>query len=160
MQRVRDVIGLPVIELEQGNEVGYVQDLLFDAQNKLAAVLLGEPSFLKAGQYVPVHAVHAIGTDCVAIAGRQAIVHVSSFSPEWTSIQTGAAPIRGKTFVTSEGTQLGFVEDVYFQAESGKIVGYELSNGLLSDIVDGRTIIHGTERLKMGEDAVIVSVQE
>ncbi|MFT9848434.1 PRC-barrel domain-containing protein [Aneurinibacillus sp. REN35] len=160
MQRVRDVIGLPVIELEQGNEVGYVQDLLFDAQNKLVAVLLGERSFLKDGQYVPAEAVHAIGTDCVAIAERQAIVYASSLPPGWTSIQTGAAPIQGKTFVTSEGKQLGFVEDVYFQVESGKIVGYELSNGLLSDIVDGRTIVHGTERLKMGEDAVIVSVEE
>jgi uncharacterized protein YrrD len=162
LRRVRDVIGLPIIELKRGREVGYVHDLLFNEQRQLTGILLRETSFLKQGKYIPVEAVCAIGTDCVTIAGQRAIVSFSSssFPSGWTGIQTGSTPVQGKAFVTKEGEHLGFVEDVYFHVESGKIVGYELSNGILSDIIDGRAVIRSTECLKMGEDAVIVSTPE
>jgi uncharacterized protein YrrD len=160
MQRVRDVIGLPVIELDRGKEVGYVHDLLFNEHKQWAGILLGEKGFLKQGTYIPAKAVCAIGTDCVSIADQQAIVSFSTFPPGWMSIQTGSSAIQGKAFVTAEGEHLGIVEDVYFRTGSGKIVGYELSNGILSDIIDGRTVVPSTERLKMGEDTVIVSGPE
>jgi uncharacterized protein YrrD len=160
LKRVRDVIGLPVIELERGKEVGYAHDFLFNEQMRWIGILLGETSFLKQGKYIPAEAVCAIGADCVTVIRQQAVISFSSFPSDWIGIQTGPFPVQGKTFVTKKGEHLGFVEDVYFLLESGKIVGYELSNGILSDIVDGRTIIRCTECLKMGEDAVIVSTPE
>jgi uncharacterized protein YrrD len=159
MQRARDVIGLPVIEAKRGKEVGYVHDLLFNEQTHLAGILLTEKAFLQQGKYVPAKAICAIGTDCVMITDQRAIVSFS-FPPDWITVQTGTARFQGKAFVTTEGEHLGFVEDVYFRVETGNIVGYELSNGFLSDIVDGRKIIRSMHRMKLGEDVVIISGRE
>ncbi|AMA72176.1 PRC-barrel domain-containing protein [Aneurinibacillus thermoaerophilus] len=159
MQRARDIIGLPVIELKRGKEVGYVHDLLFNERMELAGLLLVEKNFLRKGKYVPAEAICAIGADCVTITER-AMVLFSSLPSNWICVQTGKAHMQNRMFITDTGEQLGFVEDVYFSAETGRIVGYELSNGILSDIMDGRKMIRSAPNIKMGEDTVIVSPGE
>ncbi|WP_047151248.1 PRC-barrel domain-containing protein [Aneurinibacillus tyrosinisolvens] len=159
MNRAHDVIGLPVIELKTGKEVGHVRDLLFNEQWYCTGVLLGEKSLLRQGSYLSVEAVHAVGTDCVTIADAGAVIFFEE-PPGWIGLETGNSHLKGKPFITECGRHLGFVEDVYFQPQLGKILGYELSDGILSDIMDGRRVIRHTKNIKMGEDVIIVSGTE
>jgi len=49
------------------------------------------------------------------------------------------------------------IEDVYFDEQMGKqIVGLELTDGLISDITEGRKVVMINEDAQLGEDAVIV----
>ena len=43
--------------------------------------------------------------------------------------------------MTKEGERLGILEDVYFMEEVGTIVGYELSDGFFSDIMEGKRVV-------------------
>ena len=43
--------------------------------------------------------------------------------------------------ISKEGERLGLLEDVYFLEEVGTIVGYELSDGFFSDIMEGKRVI-------------------
>lgn len=154
MQRARDIIGLPVIERETGKEAGFARDLLFNEQWHYTGLLLVEKTLFHKGSYVPASAVVSFGVDCVII-GAGAIAPVDS-SCLWRTLRTGRAPLKGKPFVTVCGRHLGFVEDVYIEPHAGNIVGYELSDGLLSDMMDGRMVFRNTQHITLGEDAVVV----
>ena len=75
-------------------------------------------------------------------------------------VKTGPIALLGKPVITSNGHHLGQVEDIYFQTEFGEIVGYELSDGIISDIVDGRKAVKHVSSAKISEDAVILPLTE
>lgn len=154
MQRARDIIGLPVIEWETGKEAGSVQDLLFNKQWQYKGLLLEEKNFFHKGSYVPASAVLSFGPDYIMIRAN-AITSFDS-SSMWQTLRTGRTPLKGKPVVTVHGCHLGFVADVYLEPHAGKIVGYELSDGILSDMLDGRRVIRDTQRITLGKNAVIV----
>ncbi|MCD8511661.1 MAG: PRC-barrel domain-containing protein [Bacillus sp. (in: Bacteria)] len=49
----------------------------------------------------------------------------------------GNGHIIGHSVKDKDGIMIGIIEDVYFLPESGKIVGYELTEGLFSDFSKG-----------------------
>ena len=61
--------------------------------------------------------------------------------------------------ITKEGERLGFLEDVYFMEEVGTIIGYELSDGFFSDIMEGKRVIRADQPPAIGKDAIIVNVK-
>ena len=59
--------------------------------------------------------------------------------------------------ITVGGHELGMVEDVYLDQNWGKqIVGYELSEGFISDLKEGRKWLPMPDSATKGEDAIIV----
>ena len=61
--------------------------------------------------------------------------------------------------ISKEGERLGFLEDVYFMEEVGTIIGYELSDGFFSDIMEGKRVIRADQPPAIGKDAIIVNVK-
>ena len=159
MHRSHDVIGLPVIELKSGKEVGRIRDLLFDERWHYRGMLLDYKGFFKQGRYLTAESISTIGTDCVTIPSEAAISYYQH-SPEWIALLAGPEQLKGKPVVTTCGHHLGFIEDVYFQENPGKIVAYELSDGLLSDIKDGRQIVDHVNDAILGEEILILSLME
>lgn len=49
----------------------------------------------------------------------------------------GADRLHGKFICENNGDIIGIVEDVYFLPNSGKIVGYEVTEGLFADVKNG-----------------------
>ena len=58
--------------------------------------------------------------------------------------------------LTVTGSELGRLENVYFLEEMGTLIGYELTDGFLTDLKEGRKTLHPAERLTWGDDALIV----
>jgi uncharacterized protein YrrD len=55
------------------------------------------------------------------------------------------------------GNQLGIIEDVYFSKKLGnKIKGFEISEGFISDLTEGRKWLTLPDSVTRGEEAVIV----
>lgn len=158
MHRSHDIIGLPVIEMKTGKEVGRVRDLLFDERWHYRGILLEYKGFFKQGRYLTAEVISAIGDDCVMIPDERVISYYQQ-SPDWIALLAGPDQLKGKPVVTTCGRYLGFIEDVYFQEKPAKIVAYELSDGLLSDIMDGRQRVDQVDAI-LGEEIVIVSMEE
>jgi len=154
MHRSHDIIGLPVIEMKTGKEVGRVRDLLFNERWQYLGLLLDYKGVFKQGRYVKAETISAIGNDCVLISDNGATSY--SHSPNWIAFFAGPDQLKGRPVITTCGRHLGFIEDVYFQEETGKIVAYELSDGILSDILDGRKLVNHTSDAILGEEVLIV----
>lgn len=155
MRRARDVIGLSVYCSNTGKEMGIVHDVLINEDLKIVGFLLDQAGWMKRGRYIPSDSVYSIGEDCVMIPDETAISSFERHVP-WNGLYTGRVKLKGKPVIKMNGQQLGQLEDVYFREEMGTIIGYELSDGFLSDIAYGRKTLRKPDHVTLGKDALIV----
>ena len=155
--KLLELIGLPVYEIETGKQVSKVKDFRITEQWCITHLEL-EGSGRK-GNVISVvrwEDVTACGEDAIMIANDKAIRQTEAIHIE-RSFLTGKAAMKDLPVVTTEGSQLGWVADVYFQPNMGNhITGLEISDGLLSDLLEGRRQIDGMSGLKWGADVIVV----
>lgn len=158
MMKGLELIGLPVYDLQTGKKLSKVTDLWLNELWEITHLVL-ESRILYA-RTIPVIAweyVAACGEDSVILHDQERIEHIKKKEAEQhrTFLQ-GNQRIKELPIITPEGSQLGWVADVYFQPQLGNtIVGMEITDGLLSDLIEGRVLYEGTGR--MGTHAIIVS---
>ncbi|PZE19470.1 PRC-barrel domain-containing protein [Paenibacillus xerothermodurans] len=158
MKKARNVIGLPVICVETGKQVGTCKDLLLDEEWHIEAVLLESRHWFTPTHCILWENVIALGDDAITIENEDAICYVDD-SREYTSLLNGDRKVKGMPVLTVNGQQLGVVDDVYLDHEMGKnVIGYELTEGFISDLKDGRKWLPLPETVTVGEDAIIVPV--
>ncbi len=156
MRKSRDVIGLPVIVSETGEQIGTVRDLLFDGRQNLRGVLLERDGWLRRGRFVAVENIAAFGADAVMIDSEDAVSPLGNEQREWVGLLSGDRKLKGRPVIKASGRELGWVEDVYFREELGTLIGYELSDGFLSDVLSGRKVLKpGALHLTWGKDVII-----
>ncbi len=154
--KAKQVIGLPVIELGSGKRLGQVKDLLVDGDFNVRAILVEPRQLFSASRAILTERIAAVGEDAVMISDRNALQEWDE-SGAWHSFLNGTSKIKGLPVITSDGQELGSLEDVYFEAELGnKITRCELTDGLISDLKEGRKWLAIPERFTVGEDSIIV----
>jgi uncharacterized protein YrrD len=158
VRRAVDLLGTKVVELGSGAVVGKIEDLLFDRSGQLQGFLLDKKYWFAKAPFLPISNT-LIGEDIVTYKGQPEL-HAGDVSDEWVHLVKGDPHFKGIPVVTSKGKQLGLLEDVYFQEELGTIIGYELSDGFFSDLMEGRRMIPSPGKLLIGKDAFIIHQNE
>ncbi|MGG1635556.1 MULTISPECIES: PRC-barrel domain-containing protein [unclassified Paenibacillus] len=160
MIKLQRLIGLPVIVIHSGKLVGTVKDAWFDEHWQLKGLILDCPKWFASSVKI-VEWTHVIscGEDTVIIASEAAIVRMKS-KQLLRSYDTGLVKLKDLPVVTVQGIQLGRVSDVYFYPKEGtQIIGYELTDGFVSDLMEGRRWLKAPsdpDSVLLGEDAIIV----
>lgn len=156
MLKARDVIGLPVINTENGKKLGEVRDLLLGEWH-VKGLLLDPKYWFGQARAIACEGIQSIGHDAVMVADPEAVYTFGDFREQGRLFLSGKKKLQGLPVVTPNGQQLGYIEDVYFDDKVGKqITGLELTDGFISDITEGRHIVLVNNDAQMGEDAVIV----
>jgi uncharacterized protein YrrD len=158
LRKARDVIGLPVISVETGKQVGHAKDLLITESWNIQGIALEIKHWFSSMRYIAWEDVIACGTDAVTIPNENVVQSLEDANPHM-ALNTGKHKLKGLPVITVNGQQLGLVEDVYLEPNVGKqIVGYELSEGFISDLKDGRRWLPMPQTATKGEDAIVVPV--
>lgn len=154
--KVRELIGLPVISMDDGRKFGEVRDCLLGAW-EIKGLLLDPKYWFASSRAVACEGIHSLGADAVMLSDPEAIYTFGDFDEHGRLFLSGNKKLQGMPVVTPNGQQLGFIEDVYFDEKMDKqIIGLELTDGFISDLTEGRKIVMINEEAQMGEDAVIV----
>ncbi|WP_271749123.1 PRC-barrel domain-containing protein [Cohnella sp. JJ-181] len=153
------MIGLPVM-LPGGKRVGRLLDIGFDEFWEAEfAVLDGSFGFRRKVRIVKWEDVLTSGEDVLVIKDEDAIRSMPRKSLQRT-FHTGLIRMRELPVYTLEGQELGRISDVYFRKTAGtQIAGYELTDGFLADVFEGRRRMYlpdGPKDLTLGEDAILV----
>lgn len=158
MKRARDVIGLPVISVQSGKQIGTAKDILLGEDWKIKAVLLETKHWFTSPSCILWQDLVAIGDDAITIEQEEAVTRLDALQG-CTSLVNGDRKLKGLPVLTANGQQLGIVDDVYFDQNLGiKVIGYELTEGFISDLKEGRKWLPLPESVTVGEDAIIVPV--
>lgn len=156
MRKGRNLIGLPIIVLNQGEQIGLVQDIIFNShKNKVLGFVIEEKGWFRDAKIIPLKNVYKIGEDAITVINRDAEVKTTDV-PEINQLSEEEINIIGKDMITESGNKLGVVEDIIIDIEGGYIEGYEISSGLIKDIWNGRIIIPLSDSIVIGKDSIIV----
>jgi uncharacterized protein YrrD len=148
--------GLPVYETNKGKKIGEVCDLNISSSGLVKGLIIKKGGFFKKNYTITIQDVSSFGWHGVMIDDDHKISALQTI-PEYTLNHQHR--LHGKVVMTSEGEQLGILDDVYFMEEVGTIVGYEISDGFFSDITEGKQVVKTSESPAIGEDAIIVKVK-
>ncbi|BBI34825.1 PRC-barrel domain-containing protein [Cohnella abietis] len=160
MIQVQRILGLPVL-LENGKCIGKIKDLWFDEFWKLVGVILDTYARIGIRKIPKIvyweHILHC-GEDALLIRNSSVIVTKDN-KQLLRTFHTGVIRLKDMPVYTIEGQHLGEVSDVYIRPFEGtQIIGYELTDGFLADVFEGRRklFLPDAENMTLGEDAILV----
>ena len=147
--------GQPVFETKSGKKIGEVTDLYISNDGIVEGLLVKKGVFFKQSCFLDIQNVASFGWDGVMIEDESELEKQRE-SSEYTL----AHSLEGMMMLTKSGSSLGLLKDVYFQEELGTIIGYEITDGFFSDIMEGKQVIQTGKPLTIGKDAIIVDVNQ
>jgi len=156
MRKGSDVIGLNVVAFDTGEQFEKVIDLIFDRQaNNLLALLTDESGWFSSANIIPFRDVKTIGHDAIIVSTKDVEIGASQM-PEIEEILNEENKLRRVKLMTTDGRDLGQIVDLYFDEQTGKVDGYEVSGGVFADAYSGRSFVPAYQTLTVGGDVAFV----
>jgi uncharacterized protein YrrD len=163
--RGTDLIGLPVVTVDEGEDVAEVKDVVYGtADAGLLGFTLRNRGFLGGPmrQVLPCGDIVAVGRDAVMVPSATVLDEANKEFTELSGDAKGRNVI-GTDVLTDAGNRLGEVTDVIVYIDDRpEVVGYEIGKGPLLDERNGAVFIPLPETLAVSGEALMVpaAVQE
>ncbi len=151
MKKSVDILGLPVISISEGLELGTVKSLVINpAQGAVAALVLDDGKWYLGAKLLPFSAIAGLGEAAITVESASNVVPVSG-APDLEKLLAAGVAVIGAKVLTKTGRIQGKVTEIAVDA-AGKIVTCEIEEA------DG-TITHiPTKRVfTFAKDVVIVA---
>lgn len=153
MRFSQETAGLPVIHAASGREVGKLKEWLLDEDGATVVAFITEGSgWLPHRRVFSYRDVLGMGPDAVLVSREGN--HLEGDPP-----QIEGHPTRrfiGRRVLSDSGAELGLVEDILIEEETGRVAGWRLSSGLVDDILEGRQVMDPPAEMSFGEDVLII----
>jgi uncharacterized protein YrrD len=135
MRRIKGLLGQDIISLADGHRLGTVKDVVLDESHEhIAALLVQDAGLLSAARAIPADAIHSFGRDAIVVEADDAVVD-PAMDP--TIDVTPGDSLEGMRVFSDAGTQVGTIADIYFEEDECRIVGFEVSAGMVGDLAQG-----------------------
>lgn len=155
MQRMRDIVGLPVIETETGKQISQIEDIVLNIDEaKIYGIITNSAKDLSSEQGISFMNILSLGRDAVMVRNHSVIQEATAFL-EMTAIYY-IKELFEKEIVTEEGLRLGILVDVFFDTSTGEMKSYQISDSIISDLLYGRKKMPIPKIQVIGKDKVIV----
>jgi uncharacterized protein YrrD len=146
------MIGLPVIELATGKELGLVSDLSWNhEQRRMKAICLETGGVICRTGTINCKNIVSIGTDAVTVADEAPGGEAATAEGDQK-----LAEMSGTLIVTEKGRNLGTLQGPVFDDKGESLLGYEISGGILDDLLSGRDVLPPEAVLTWGKENVVV----
>ena len=146
MKKSIEIIGLPVISITEGRELGMSKTLLIDAKNgSIAAITIEDEDWYRGVKLLPYSSVIAIGEDAVTVTNSENILTLED-AGDYEAMMDANIKIIGTKAITKSGTIQGKVVEIYV-GDNGKIEKCEIEgrDGSLSEISSEQISIFGKQ---------------
>lgn len=155
MVKGKTLLGLSIVGQTDGARVGVVKDLIFDHDtNEVLALMLQEKDLfgLIDAVIVPWQRVIKAGPDVVLVQDAQVKINLKDDS-RIRGIATRETVLSGTQIVSADGQPLGTLADMFIDEATGRVEGYEISGGFISDTLRGKKFLPAPPTLEVGRDA-------
>lgn len=155
MERYSEVMGLPVICVDNGKKIGTVRDLIFYPKlKKVRAILLERTGCHISKKAILLDEVLSLGKDAVIVSDCSCAKKISEIEKNENMGKKGT--LMGLRIYSKSGEDFGTVKDILFDFKTGTIEGLELSDCLVYDIIQGRNIIPLFGKVEFSEENILV----
>ena len=146
MKKSVDILGLPVISITEGRELGMSKTLLIDAPNRVvAAVTIEDEDWYRGVKLIPYDNVIAVGEDAVTINNSENILTLDAAGDFETLLDDNIRVI-GTKAITRTGVIQGSITEIFI-GEDGSIEKCEITSpeGDVSEVTADQVSIFGKE---------------
>lgn len=120
MKKSEEFLGLPIISITEGRELGVSKSLLIDAEHgSVAAIIIEDEDWYRGVKMLPYASVVAIGHDAVTITSSENILILDD-AVEYEPFLDQNIKVIGTKAITKGGTIQGIVSDIFID-DDGKI---------------------------------------
>jgi uncharacterized protein YrrD len=152
MRKAKEVVGKAIVNQATGEHIATVRDLIFDHEARhVAALLVDNGGWFRDARVVCWDMIASIG-DVVMVQGESPVVKASE-APQLSDELKQDVRISGLPIMSDSGERIGTVGDLFIN-DSGEVVGYEVKQGLISDL-GGRKFLFADHVQTIGKDAII-----
>ncbi|MEW6184010.1 MAG: PRC-barrel domain-containing protein [Bacillota bacterium] len=156
MRKSKDLIGMPVVSLEEGIKVGRVTGLVIDPEEKAVTALVVEKGgLLREQKFVPFPQVHSVGANAVTLNKSQSATKGTSL-PEILRLFKEKISIIGSKVVAENGTVFGNVVEYRLDTSTGMITTIEIAPTKHSALLQGVKMLDSTLIRTIGKEIVVV----
>jgi uncharacterized protein YrrD len=125
MKKSVEILGLPIISITEGRELGVSKSLLIDAKSgTVAALTIDDADWYRGVKLLPYASVIAIGDDAVTITNSENIIKFDEAN-EYEPMLDANVQIIGTKAITRSGSIQGKVTEIFI-GEGGKIEKCEI----------------------------------
>lgn len=154
--RFSDLKGRKVVSVNNAETEGQVEDAFLDLNAQTVAGLKVNMSGLFSGHTdLPWDAIQSIGQSAVTIEDPSALEQPNE-AHGLDNLPT-ATEIDGDKVLDNSGNHVGTVGDLEFDAASGQIIGYILSEGLLNQLQGQTRMVPASSVTSVGQKMIVVS---
>ena len=146
MKKSVDILGLPVISITEGRELGMSKTLLIDAPYRVvAAVTIEDEDWYRGVKLIPYDNVIAVGEDAVTINNSENILTLDAAGDFETLLDDNIRVI-GTKAITRTGVIQGIISEIFI-GEDGSIEKCEVTTpeGMTSEVTADQVSIFGKE---------------
>jgi uncharacterized protein YrrD len=145
-----EIIGLPIISIIEGTELGTVKSLLINPKDGSVTILIDDAKWYWGAKFLPLSVVTGLGQYAITIENSDAILTLTD-APEVEQLIVADLKVIGTKVLTRNGLIQGKVTEILID-NSGKIVACEIEN------INGEiTSIDAQQILTFGKDVLIIS---
>lgn len=151
MRKYSEIVGLPVFSSGSGKKMSNVTDIVFSKKKKaITGLIAGNKAIPQSDKGIAFEDVVSMGRDAIMV--KEDLV----FKKVDKDFLRDRLNLIGLKVYTREGTNIGIVGDVLFDAETGNVEGVEMSDGLLNDIISGRNILPFFGNIEFNDECMFV----
>ena len=146
MKKSVEILGLPIISITEGRELGMSKTLLIDAKNgKVAAITIEDEDWYRGVKLIPYESVIAIGDDAVTITNSENILKLDDAGDYETLLDENIRVI-GTKAITKTGSIQGKISELFI-GDDGTIEKCEITapDGTSSEVMADQISIFGKQ---------------
>ena len=146
MKKSIEILGLPIISITEGRELGVSKSLLIDAKNGVvAAVTIDDDDWYRGVKLIPYESIIAIGQDAVTITHSENILNLEE-AGDYERLLVENIRVIGTKAITKSGRIQGKVSEV-FVGEGGRIEKCEVTapDGSINEVFAEQISIFGKQ---------------
>ncbi|MBO4779735.1 MAG: PRC-barrel domain-containing protein, partial [Selenomonadaceae bacterium] len=146
MKKSVEILGLPIISITEGRELGLSKSLLIDAKNGVvAAITIEDEDWYRGIKLIPYESIIALGEDAVTITHSENILNLDE-AGDYERLLVENIRVIGTKAITKSGRIQGIVSEVFI-GKGGKIEQCEItaSDGSVSSVTADQISIFGKQ---------------
>ncbi|WP_096440417.1 PRC-barrel domain-containing protein [Alteribacter populi] len=153
MRTFQKVKGAPVFLLSNDENVGTVSDIFVGDNGKVAGYWVANRKWWNRQKFLPLSAVKQQELSNIYVNSKTDLTEVPH---SLYRFHEGKNHLFGKPLFSEDGAVKGLVEDVYFLDEMGTIVGYEVTDGFISDFTEGKHVVKTDAPLRVEKSQLVL----
>ena len=155
---IRELLGRPVISVQEGSNLGGVSGVVFDPTSRRVVYLRVGGGLLRAGKLAPFGAIRSIGPHAVTLESAAAMVEQLNQSERASYTEhLGDRPV-----VSESGSRMGHVTDYQLDTTTGQVMRFCVKadpGTFLQGLIGGGQVgeIPAEQVTSIGHDAIVVA---